>query len=60
LKDEGIQSRVCFFIPFLAMFDRWATLLMGMQWRGARGLRGKGERKEEAVAAEEKQWTGKH
>jgi hypothetical protein len=29
---------------------------MGMQWRGARGLREKGEHKEEeAVAAEEKQ-----
>jgi hypothetical protein len=33
--------------------------LMGMQWRGARGLREKGERKEEAVAAVEEQWTGK-
>jgi hypothetical protein len=29
---------------------------MGMQWRGAQGLREKGERKEEeAVVAEEKQ-----
>jgi hypothetical protein len=31
----------------LAIFDWWATLLMGIQWRGAWGLREKGERKEE-------------
>jgi hypothetical protein len=44
----------------LAIFDWCATLLMGIQWRCARGLWGKGEHKEEeAVVAVEEQWTGK-
>jgi hypothetical protein len=54
-KEEGIQPKACFFVPFFAIIDQCATLLMGMQWRGARGLREKGERKEEAVAAVEEQ-----
>jgi hypothetical protein len=56
LKEEGIQPKACFFVPFFAIFDRCATLLMGMQKRGTRGLREKGERKEEeAVAAAKEQ-----
>jgi hypothetical protein len=38
-KAEGIHSKACFFAPFFAILDWYATRLMGMQWRGTRGLR---------------------
>jgi hypothetical protein len=57
-KEEEIQPKACFFVPFFAILDQCTTLLMGMQWRGTRGLREKGERKEEeAVAVAEEQCT---
>jgi hypothetical protein len=55
-KEEGVQPKACFFVPFFTILDWCATLLTSMQWQGARGLREKGERKEEeAVAAAEEQ-----
>jgi hypothetical protein len=37
-KAKGIQHKSYFFAPFFAIFDRCATRLRGMQWRGTRGL----------------------
>jgi hypothetical protein len=42
-KDEGIQFRAYFFILFFAIFDWWATLLMGMQCRERLGSARKGQ-----------------
>jgi hypothetical protein len=33
LKDKRIQFEAYFFAPFLVIFERCATLLMGIQWR---------------------------
>jgi hypothetical protein len=49
-KAKGIQPKAYFFAPFFAILDRCATHLMGMQWRGARGLR------ERASARKKKKW----
>jgi hypothetical protein len=49
-KAEGIQPKDCFFIPFFAILDWCTTLLMGMQWRGARGMQ------ERASIRKKKQW----
>jgi hypothetical protein len=50
------KKESCFFVPFFAILDRCATLLMGMQWQGTRGLQEKRERmEEEAVVAAEEQ-----
>jgi hypothetical protein len=55
-KDKGTQFRASFLVPFLAIFALCATLLVGVQWWSAWGLRGEGKREEEeAVAAEEEQ-----
>jgi hypothetical protein len=33
-RAEAVQPKACFLVPFLAILDRCATHLMGMQWRG--------------------------
>jgi hypothetical protein len=36
MRAEAVQPTACFFAPFFAILLRWATRLMGMQWRSAR------------------------
>jgi hypothetical protein len=59
-KDKGTQLSAIFLVPFLTIFTLCTTLMMGMQWWSARGLRGEGKHKEEeAVAVAEEQQAGK-
>jgi hypothetical protein len=67
-KDEGTQFGAYFFVPFLAIFVRCATLLMGMQWwelsgaartGKAQGRRSSGSGGEELVNSNSKKFPFK-